>query len=139
MGLTLTNERTNVRTTKTQSKILRFVSLRGCGKAPDGGVGRMKFSVEIPDEIFWLISRRAEKLDLTVPHFVAQVSARLASIERPKPGDAMAELQREIKAARANGWRPPSGSLKTKRTKHVDFTDRQMEAALAAMEGTHNT
>lgn len=96
----------------------------------------MKFSVDIPDDVFWMISRRAEAVDMTVPHFVAQVSARLASLTR-EPGDPLTVLQDELRAARRTGYRAPHAkrSLATNKQPRVDFTDREMEIALAVMEG----
>jgi hypothetical protein len=94
----------------------------------------MKFQVEVPDQVFWMVSRRAEAADMTAPQFVAVVASRLAALEQPA-GDPLAVLQRELRAARDAGWRAPRRSRAVKKKPRVDFTSREMEIALAAMNG----
>ncbi len=97
----------------------------------------MKFQVDVPDDVFWAVSRRAAKAEMTAPQFVAIVSARLAALER-SAGEPLEILQNELRAARQAGWRPSHRALSVKKKPRVDFTDREMEIALAAMDGKKN-
>jgi hypothetical protein len=94
----------------------------------------VKFQVDVPDDVFWTVTRRAAVADMTAPQFVAIVAARLAALE-PPAGDPLTILQNELRAARQSGWRPSHRALSVKKKPRVDFTDREMEIALAAMDG----
>lgn len=96
----------------------------------------MKFSAELPDDVFWEVAGIAEKYDLTVPEFLARVGSRLAIFAESVTGDPLKVLDAELRAARRSGWRAPTSGLSVKRTaRPVVFTDREMEIALAVMEG----
>jgi hypothetical protein len=92
----------------------------------------MKFQVDVPDDVFWMVSKRAAAVDMTAPRFVAVVAARLAAME-PQPGDPLEVLENELRAARASGWRATHSRLSRKKKPRLDFTDREMEIAIGAM------
>ena len=60
----------------------------------------VKFSGELPDDVFWEVAAIAEKYDLTVPEFLAKVGSRLAIFAEPVAGDPLQVLNAELRAAR---------------------------------------
>lgn len=57
----------------------------------------MRFTVEVPDEVFWAVATRAEPFDQRVPDFTADMLVAVAASRAPLDSDPVLRLWREGK------------------------------------------